>query len=44
MECSYTVPWCDLNLTFNLAVVALNLKTMSRLYVKKHKIQEVDTW
>ena len=36
--------WCDLDLTFDLAVVTLTYKILFRLYHGKRKMQEVDTW
>ena len=36
--------WCDLDLTFDLAVVTLTYKILSGLYLGNHKVQEVDTW
>ena len=36
--------WCDLDLTFGLAVVTLTFKILSELYFGNHKVQEVDTW
>ena len=36
--------WCDLDLTFDLAVVTLSLKILSGLYLGHRKVQEVDTW
>ena len=35
---------CDLNLSFDLAVVTFSLKILSRLYFGNCKVQEVDTW
>ena len=42
--CRCATSWCDLDLTFDLAVVALTYKILSRLYLRNHKVQEVDTW
>ena len=36
--------WSDLDLTFDLAVVTLSLKILSRLYLGNRKVYEVDTW
>ena len=36
--------WCDLELTFDLAVVTLTYKILSGLYLVKCKEKEVDTW
>ena len=35
--------WCDLDLTFDLAVVTLYLKILSWLYLRNRKVKEVDT-
>ena len=35
--------WCDLDLTFDLAVVTLTYKILSGLYLRDHKVYEVDT-
>ena len=34
----YAMPWCDLNLIFDLAVVTLNLKLLSELYLGNRKV------
>ena len=34
--------WCDLDLTF--AIVTLNFKTSSGLYLGNCRMYEVDTW
>ena len=36
--------WCDLDLTFDLAVVTLTYNALSGLCVRNHKGQEVDIW
>ena len=36
--------WCDLDLTFDLAVVNLTYKILSRLYLRDCKVSEVYTW
>ena len=36
--------WCDFDLTFDLAVVILSLKILSRLDIGNFKGKEVDTW
>ena len=36
--------WSDLDLTFDLAVVTLIYKILSRLYLGSRKVEEVDTW
>ena len=35
--------FCDLDLTFDLAVVTLTYKIMSVLYLRNHKMQQVHT-
>ena len=34
--------WCDLDLTFDLAVVTLTYKILSGLYLGNCKVEEVD--
>ena len=36
--------WCDLDLTFDLAVVTLTYKILFGLYLGNRKVEEVDTW
>ena len=36
--------WCDLDLTFDLAIVTLTYEIWSGLYHGNLKVQEVDTW
>ena len=36
--------WCDLDLTFDLAVVTLTYKILSGLYLRHCKVWEVNTW
>ena len=36
--------WCDLDLTFELAMVTLTYKILSRSYLRNFKVSEVDTW
>ena len=36
--------WCDLDLTFDLAVVTLACKILSRLYLGNRKVKEVVMW
>ena len=36
--------WCDLDLTFDLAVVTLTYNILSGLYLGNRKVQEVDAW
>ena len=36
--CRYAVSWCDLDLTFDLAVVTLSLKILSGLYLGNRKM------
>ena len=38
------MPWSDLDLTFDLAVVTLIYKILSGLYLGNRKVYEVDTW
>ena len=35
--------WCDLDLTFELAVVTLTYKILSGLYLGNHKVEGIDT-
>ena len=34
----YALSWCDLNLTFHLAVVTMSLKILSGLYLGNSKV------
>ena len=34
--------WCDLDLTFDLAVVTLTFEILTGLYLGNHKVTEVD--
>ena len=36
--CRSAVSWCDLDLTFDLAVVTLSLKILRGLYLTDHKV------
>ena len=36
--CRYGMSWCDLDLTFNLAVVTLAYKILSGLYLGNHEV------
>ena len=36
--------WCDLDLTFDLAVVTLTYKILFGLCLGFHKVQNIDTW
>ena len=36
--------WCVLDLTFDQTVVKFKIKILPRLYLRKHKVWEVDTW
>ena len=36
--------WCDLDLTFDLAVVTLTYKMLPGLYLGNRKAWEVDIW
>ena len=42
--CSSATLWCDLDLTFDLALVTLTYKILSGLYLGNCRLQEVDTW
>ena len=42
--CRYATFWCDLELTFDPAVVTLKNKILSGLYLGNHKVLEVDPW
>ena len=35
---------CDLDLTFDLALVVLTFNILSGQYLGNHKVKEVDTW
>ena len=43
-ECRCAPSWCNLDLTCSLPIVTLTFKILSRLYLKNHKVQEVETW
>ena len=36
--CSCAKSWCDLDLTFNLALVAISLKILSVMYLRNSKL------
>ena len=36
--------WCDIDFTFDLAVVTLTYNALSGLCFGYHKVQEVDIW
>ena len=36
--------WCDLVLTLDLAIVTFTFKHLSELYLRNHKVKDVDTW
>ena len=36
--------WRGLDLTFDFAIVTLTYKILSGLYLRKHKMAQVDTW
>ena len=36
--CRCAISWCDLDLTFELAVVTLTCKILSGLYLRKRKV------
>ena len=40
----YATSWCDLDLTFDLAILTLMFKILSGLYLRKCKVWEIDTW
>ena len=42
--CRCATSWCDLDLTFDLAVVTLTYKILSGLYLGNCKVWEIDTW
>ena len=42
--CRCALSWCDLALTYDLAVVTLSLEMLSGLYHRNRKVQEVDSW
>ena len=43
MGCRCATSWCDLDLTFDLAVLTLTYKILYRLYLRNCKVSEVDT-
>ena len=43
-DCRCVTLWCDLDLTFDFAVVTLTFKFLTRLYLGNRKVLEVDTW
>ena len=42
-DCRCATSWCDLDLTFDLGVVSLIFKILTRLYFGTVKVSEVDT-
>ena len=42
--CRCVTSWCDLDLTFDLAVVTLTYNALSVVYFGNHKVEEVDIW
>ena len=42
--CRSSILLWDLDLTFDLAILTLAYKILSRPYLRSHKKQEVDTW
>ena len=42
--CRCAVSWCDLDLSFELAIVTWSLKSLSGLYLRNRKVYKVDTW
>ena len=43
-DCRCATSWCDLDLTFDLAVVTFTNKILSGLYLGNCKVYEVDSW
>ena len=41
-ECKCAVSWCDLDLNFDIVVVTLTFKGLSRPYSENCNMQEVD--
>ena len=42
--CRCAASCCDLDLTFDVAIVYLTYKILSGLYLRDRKVYEVDTW
>ena len=42
-SCRCVTSWYDLDLAFDLAVVTLNFKILSWLYLRNYKVLEADT-
>ena len=42
--CRCATSWCDLDLTFDLAIVTLAFKILSWLCLGNCKVEEVDSW
>ena len=40
-RCRFTVPWCHLDLTFDLTVETLSFNILSGVYLKNHEVYEV---
>ena len=43
-RCRCATSWCDLDLTFDLTIVTLTYKILSRLHLGNHKVYEIETW
>ena len=43
MQCRCATSWCNLDLTFDLAIVTLTYKTLSGVYFGNRRVQESDT-
>ena len=43
-NCRGATSWSDLEFTFDLDVVTLTFKILTRLYLGNRKVSEVDTW
>ena len=42
-QCRCATSWCNLDLTFDLAIVTLTYKILFGVYFRNRKVQEVDT-
>ena len=43
-DCRCAMSWCDVDLTFDLAIVTLTFKILTGLYLGNRKLSEVNTW
>ena len=43
-SCRCATSWYNLDMTFDLAVVTLTYKILSRLYLGSRKVEKGDTW